>query len=297
MGNGARDGRVFQFDTDWPHFLDNKRVCRSERLSKYVCQTLAFDANLQAAVCGFLASQLCVEYPAFFVCEAAAGKTPVLSCRLTEVHIPLSAGGPLGAWDALCGQFPDDLAVVRVGEASDETVALHLCAPSHWRAEDKIGKNFAGTHAPVPEMAKTRNAAGPLLRGVMQSGPLVRFTWGIEFSDRLNQHPDAPPGVLPAEWSGRIFDPDSPAYLRVERQVLWPLPEAGAFLFFIRVFHTDLRDLEGTQQAALAEALRFMPPESRRYKGLENTADAVAKWLTHRLTQRAARRCAEPQRA
>ena len=309
LGNGASDRHVFQFDAQWPRFRANKMECRTERLNKYVCQTSAFDADLQAAVCGFLAFRLCAEYPAFFVCEAAADKTNVLFCRLTDTHIPLFAedtgeankrGATRGAtWDALCGQFPDDLAVVRVGEAGDETVALHLCAPSHWRAEDKIGKNFADMHAPVPGMAKTRTASANLLRGVMQSGPLVRFTWGIEFSNRLNQHPDAPPDVLPAEWSGRSFDPasDSPVYLRVERQVLWPLPEVGVFLFFIRVFHTDVRDLEDVQRAALAEALRLMPPESRQYKGLENTADAVAEWLTQRLTQRAARRCAEPQRA
>ena len=286
LGNGNTDNRVFQFDTEWPRFWENKQACRRERFSKYLTQTPAFDADLQKAVTDFFVTRLCAEYPAYFSTDATAD---VLDCRLTGERILLTgeAQGPpyQSAWDALACQVCEDVAVVRVGakggEETDETVALHLCSPSHWRAEDKIGRGFITTHAPVPHMDKTRRAAPALLRGVMERGPFVRFTWGIEFSNRLNLHPDAPPGFEPAEWNLRDFDPVSGPFpfLRVERQVLWPLRHAGAFVFCIRVYHRQITDLSASQKEVLASALRSMTTESRHYKGVFGTADTIVDWL------------------
>lgn len=297
FGNGAMDGRVFQFDRDWPRFRQNKQACRAERLDKYVLQTPGMDAPTQKAVGDFLRARLCAEYPHGFVCEPAENGGCVLHCYLTGERLAFASDGTLlrgvgnnetatpyaDAWDALCCQFPEDMAVVRVNAATgtDETTALHLCAPSHWRAEDKIGHGFLSTHLPVPGMEKISAASGPLLKGVMERGPFVRFTWGIEFDDRLNHHPDAPPGIASSEWNRRVFDPraDVPAYLRVERQVFWGLPEASVFVFAIRVYLTDALDLPREEQMLLARALRSMSPESRAYKGLTKWAEPVAEWL------------------
>ncbi len=297
FGNGTMDGRVFQFDTDWPRFRQNKEACRGENRTKYVLQTLNMDALTQKAVGDFLRARLCAEYPASFAYVPAGNDGCVLHCRLTGERLSFAEDGTLtnaaendtvappyaDAWDALCCQFPEDMAVVRVNSATgtDETLALHLCAPSHWRGEDKIGHGFLSTHLPVPGMGKISAASGPLLKGVMERGPFVRFTWGIEFDDRLNHHPDAPPGVADSEWNRRVFDPraDVPAYLRVERQVFWGLPEASVFVFAIRVYLTDARDLPGDEQILLARALRSMSPESRAYKGLTEWAEPVAEWL------------------
>lgn len=297
FGNGAMDGSVFQFDAEWFRFRENKKLCRSERLDKYVFQTPGMDEVAQKAVGDFLRSRLCAEYPEWFAEEAADDEARILACRLTGESLVFDCDGRLqnadnlpqfpnappyaNAWDALCCQFPEDLAVVRVGKTGDEIIALHLCSASHWRGEDKIGLGFVSTHVPVPGMEKVSAASGALLRGVMERGPFVRFTWGIEFDDRLNHHPDAPQGVSSADWNRRVFDLNQsvPAYLRVERQVMYGLPDAGVFLFAIRVYHTDLRDLRPEEQAALTSALSSMSPASRDYKSLDDTGEAVADWL------------------
>ncbi|MBL9109773.1 MAG: hypothetical protein JNM74_10900, partial [Myxococcales bacterium] len=65
---------------------------------------------------------------------------------------------------------------------------------------------------------------------------------------------------------------------RVERQLTWPFPEVSASLFVIRTFVYPIAELGAERVRTLAEALANMPPEIRRYKGLDD--DAIAKFVS-----------------
>jgi hypothetical protein len=291
FGNGAADTHLFQIDREFSRYRANKLACRAERFSKYVCKADCAP-RLTAAAARLMRMRLAAEYPALFIRQEKPEGGHTLNCTLTgetlvfdsAMNLTEAAGEAYAdAFDALCCQVPEDIALVqRTPDGGDYIAALHLCAPSQWAAEEKIGKSFVATHVPVPHFEKVSAAAGPLQERVMERGPFVRFTWGIEFNDRLNQHPEPPPDISAAETKRRIFDAKSPVpfWFRVERQVLWSLlPEADAYLFTIRVYTSLAVALPAEQRHLLAAAIRSMSPESLRYKSLTDTADKVVKWL------------------
>lgn len=298
FGNGERDACLFQFDREFPRFRENKRRCRSERFLKYVRAANLPDDVEQAAV-RVLSERLVTEYPGLFSWVGEPSEGHLLLCRLTgellrfdsqrrlvEVTGADSCVAPTytDSLDALCCQFPEDLAIIcRDPTTGDDRLAfLHLCAPSHWAAEEKIGRSWSATHAPVPNMEKSRDAAASIVRVMIEREPMVRFTWGIEFDDLLNHHPEPPPTIPAAAWNhrGRRLTDAEPFYLRVERQVIWGLPGVDASLFTIRVYHTPGSAIcaDAGKREALSRALRSMSAESRRYKGLENcVGDVLAR--------------------
>ncbi len=170
------------------------------------------------------------------------------------------------------------------GSGRDRIAALHLCSPSHWGAEDKIGKDFRATHAPVPGMERTNAAAASLVEAMVHRGPFVRFIWGVSADNRLNHHPEPPPGITLEAWKGCAFDPSadgSPFYLRVERQGVWGLPEVGAAVFTIRVSFIAGQEIRenAVERDALRAALLSMSPESSVYKGVAECREALIALL------------------
>jgi hypothetical protein len=286
FGNGATDTPLFQFDHAFPRYRANKLSCRAERFGKYVCAD-GFDAPVAEAAVRLIVGRLVAEHPAWFGWEGIAGGAGVLRCRITGDRLIfdermglLSDGLYADAFDALCCQIPEDIAVVRrASDRGDWIAALHLCAPSHWAAEAKIGRSFNEAHAPIPGFGKVAAAAAALTDACIMRGPFVRFTWGISFDDRLNAHPEPPLGSARPCWDG-----ESPLFLRVERQTLWGLPAVDAFLFAIRVYVYDARPIrdDPEQREALVAALRSMSPESRRYKSVFDRFDDVLSWLERR---------------
>ncbi|MBC7808353.1 MAG: DUF3445 domain-containing protein [Akkermansiaceae bacterium] len=284
FGNGAMDVRLFQIDQQFPVFRANTAAARAERFDKYVCFDPDFD-RLAPEVCRTIIIRLSVEYPTYFDLRMEAGGAGVLSCRLTgEIlrfdremrltnveNVDQTAAQYRNAFDALVSQVPEDITVVALPEGKpDENVALHVTAPSHWSPGEKIGASFLQTHAPVPHFGRVAAASSALLETVRTRPPVVRFNWGIEFTDRLNLHPEPPPGTNALEWnrrSARLSDP-CPVYLRVERQVLWGMESARALLFAIRVYTRPVTRLSGQERDDLRQTLQSMPEESRAYKGL-----------------------------
>ena len=297
FGNGAADERLFQIDTGFAEYRQNKQACRAERLTKYVVQD-ALPPAVSTAVADFLAARFAAEYPSLFLLRRESDGSGTLHCRLAGerlrfdgqmglagVHGAPAAVPPYAsAFDALCMQVPEDVAVVCTSpERGDWIAALHLCSPSHWGAEAKAGKSFADAHAPVPGMAKVNAAAAALMEAMIYKGPWVRFVWGFGADRRLNHHPEPPPGVLADVWRGQALDPAGrpPFFLRVERQCLWGLPEVDAAIFTIRISFVDGEAIRANavERSQLCAALRSMTPESRRYKNVAERADEIITWL------------------
>jgi hypothetical protein len=305
FGNGPLDGQLFQVTRAFPRFRAQKLRCREERFEKYVGdRDLAPEAS--RAVNRFLVARLVAEHPGLFAIEREGGDAAdpldgpfTLACAHTSDRIPFGAdfelreGAPgasafQSAFDALCMQFECDLAVVRAegaGETFRDWLArIHLCAPSHWAAEDKLGLPFTAIHAPIPHIEKVNAAAESLVRAMIHRGPYVRFVWGFATDDRLNHHPKPPPGEDPGAWRGRAFDEGrapSPFLLRVERQVTVGIAEASAALFGIHVSFIEGAEIRANERerALFASALRSLSPASRVYKSIEGSLDRVLAYL------------------
>ena len=161
----------------------------------------------------------------------------------------------------------------------DWLAAIHLCAPNHWAAEDKVGKPFNVVHAPVPGMEKTMPHYFKMLQSVIQKGPFTRYAWGIATDNRLNHHPEAPPGINKQQWQGRAIDEHSQLYIRTERQNLVGFPQVNAFMFTIRTYFYEVTQLNNNEKKALWSAVRGMSEEALAYKGLTGVTDFLSKHL------------------
>ena len=290
LGNGPLEEKLFQVDSHYHSTIQNKADCRAERISKYCVTDPGFTPELEQFVVRWMARRLVKESPEFFslIEDASGGNKLGLENHLTGARIQLSPheDGHISSWDAISSQVQEDLAIQIRGPGPDQDrlVALHLCSPSHWAAEDKIGLNFRSIHAPIPGVEKMNRAAPQLVQAMIDKGPYIRFVWGFATDHRLNHHPIAPPGVDPAEWHGRAYAadrPENPFSLRVERQVIWGLPEVNASLFVIRVSFIEgsvIRE-KPEWRDLLIGALKSMSPESRVYKGLQGSMPQVLEWL------------------
>lgn len=313
FGNGVADTLAFQLDHDFARYRANTLACRSERLEKYY-GTADYPPEVSRAVNEFIAKKLTSEHPNLFQLQpATSGKArssngsaalASLHCKLTgevltfDSDFQLAPAQPqsnfplappyASALDALASQVQEDIAVTVRRGGRDWLAAIHLCSPSHWAAEDKLGKSFFDIHAPVPGIDKINRAAASFVDAMIHKGPYVRFVWGFGSDTRLNHHPVPAPGHDPAEWKGRSFDPNrkgSPFILRVERQTLHGLPEVEASVFTIRVSFIDGQEIRKNphERHLLKSALLSMSPESRRYKGLDTCMDALVSWLDRSL--------------
>lgn len=295
FGNDRVDALLFQLDTRFPELRQNKLQARAERLGKYHLQG-PYPREVERAVTRFLVRRLPEEHPDWFYAEAGEQGTR-LQCRLTGERLdftpewdwlpaPLPGIDPpyATALDALACQVAEDLAVtVTDDRGGDWLGALHVCSPSAWVPEEKIGLPFTRVHEPVPGMERLAPYAPSLVRTTVERGPFVRFVWALAGDDRWNHHPEPPPGVSPEAWRLPAFRPeaDPPFTFRVERQVLWGLPEVGACLFAIGPYHTDPHEIRADphRRTLLAAALRSLSPASRAYKGLEGSLEPLLAWL------------------
>lgn len=294
FGNGPADGLAFQVDRRFPELRKSKEQARAERLGKYHLQQ-RYSLAAERAVNRLIVERLCAEHPDWFQCLRTAGRM-ALECRLTSETLRFTEAGEwLGAessegkppyvsgLDALAMQVQEDLAVTLTDGGGDWLAALHVCSPSAWIPEEKIGLPFTTVHHPVPGMERIAPSAPSLVRATVERGPFVRFVWAIAGDGRWNHHPEPPPGVPAVEWRSPAFrsGAEPPFYFRVERQVLWGLPEAGACLFIIAPFHTDPREIRSdpVRNDLLCRALRSMSPETLAYKGLGGVREAILEWM------------------
>ena len=272
FGNGERDKFVFQIDDQFLNYRENKIACYQERISKYF-QKSNYSAKVSAAVNSFLVSQIVKEYPELF-----SFKNGTLQCAITEQDIRFSSDPDF--LESFCLQIQEDIAVVCGNGEKDWLAAIHLCSPSHWSAEEKVGKSFVKIHEPIPGIERIKSSAAQLVNGMITKGPWVRFVWGIDSDKRLNHHPISPPGKNSSAWKGRSFNGTS-LFIRYERQVIFGLPEVNAALFFIRTYFIDGNEIRSNsrERDLLRSALLSMNQESLKYKGLAESRDEIILWL------------------
>lgn len=297
FGNGSQDQKVFQLDALFPEFRENKLTSRAERLGKYFC-VHELSPEIEAAACEFIATHLATDWPHLFSLEHFPSERVIHSALTDEFIVFDSSWSFLRALnspadppyasglDALCCQIQEDVALTTRDHNRPEgwISALHLCSPSNWAPEKKIGKSFSAVHAPIPGATKMISAAPRIVDGSIKRGPYVRFAWGLETDTRLNHHPEPPPSIEPDSWKGRRFSSErlSPPFsLRLERQLIFGFPLLNASFFGIHVYFIDGNQIlsDSRERELLRSALLSMPSESLEYKGLKDHMRSVLAWF------------------
>ena len=163
-------------------------------------------------------------------------------------------------FDAICSQIQEDVCIMQ----NDELVTSHVCLPSWWSVEEKMGMNMAEIHSKVPGMNDTNYKQ--IWDACLNKGPFLRYNWGLTDTLVLNQHP--------TKNIGKDFDTGN-VYLRIERQVLQGFPIIKSVLFLIRTFVADVKTLTHQQRATMITAIENMTDEELEYKGMRETKESI----------------------
>ena len=320
FGNEA-DSKLFQFDSNFHRYRQVKLAARKSCLSKY-SQVCNYSNSVDKAVAQLIINRLTQEYPQYFnlvddgedlvfQCrltqdilylnknfELLKYKSPdkitfgVKRSRSVSERdsstvsgaCPNDIGNRPTLLDALATQVQSDIVVISRNEHGDNWMsAIHLCYPNHWAAEEKIGQDFAIVHTPVAGIEKINQRAKAIVNTMIERKPMVRFAWGLSTDTRLNHHPQPPNNIASKEWHGRKFDRENPRlFIRIERQVMWGLPEHDAAIFTIRTYFRDCRVIkkDAVLKNNLISAIESMTPESLIYKGLVESKDDILAWLS-----------------
>lgn len=271
-----QDRFIFQVDDRYQTYLQNKQACRREDIHKYYLEFEPLMATMRT-VNEYIVAKLVEEYPDHFIRSGTAllNKLTNREIQVGEDWLATDNTDYLSLFDALCNQVQEDVAVFQLTRHADYLAAIHLCAPNHWSPGEKIGKPFDQIHEPVAGMDQTMRHYRKILESIVyKQGPFTRFAWGLGSDERLNHHPQPPPGEDESKWQGRFLSENASAYLRVERQNLVGFPEVNAFLFTIRTYFYGVDSLSADEQQQLWQAVQSMTPESLKYKGLLNFARA-----------------------
>jgi hypothetical protein len=178
-------------------------------------------------------------------------------------------------YHAIVREADEDFLIHRIKDEKDWLSSAHVCFPSHWKLEDKIGKSFEYIHQPVP--MNLRNSR-KLIAAAVTAGIFERFVWSIVYDERYNFHPSLPYSIFDAR-QPRVF-------VKVERQVTVAFPKHNFCLFVLRQYLIKEDQLD---KALLANAIDRMTPEQKQYKGLCDSEALLAY-----LRSATARRPSEP---
>ena len=291
FGNGPRDAHIFQLDNLYADYRRQKNQAHDATPEKHYCRATP-DPHTSAQAARLIIAQLCRQHPDKFSCQKQNSQW-LLHCRPSgetlcfgpqyQLQTARETPSYADALDALAHQIQEDFAIVEFSPRGEDRISLlHLSFPNHWSAQEKIGNTFQQAHRGVPGMARINAHGGRLLETAMEKGPYVRFAWGLASDDRLNHHPDTPPGQEQKSWHGRCFSPQDPRLmLRVERQVLQGIPQSPGLLFTIRTYLYDVARIKADSgmSSALRGALLSMSADTLRYKGLDESLAAILNWL------------------
>jgi hypothetical protein len=246
---------LFEFDEERVRYLVAKRAIVQRSGREPLRETPGSDAIEQAE--GFVRAQLCRADPARFD-----------RARLATRDL-----------DALLLELQEDLVVMRKppGFAAERARAhyLNVCFPSNWSPARLLGKSFLSLHARVPNETGFERGERAQHAAALFAQPAVRFVWSLTPDDLLDHHPET---ARPVDWTTT-----QQAFLRVERQVIVPLPAAAnrtkVTLFFIRTYVYPRARLHDAQCAVLSSAVAHMSDAMRRYKGMLGHEDRIGELL------------------
>jgi hypothetical protein len=272
----APDSAWFEVDACYPDEMRQRRDLLAARYDEvFAALPESDEARIEALE--LVVTHLAHHHPAWFDRDAVrlhnrlTGETWTVTPPQCD---PLELAGRL---------VQEDLCIIQHADGAPRFTAAVLCFPSRWRLHDKLGRELAAVHGPVPLYAD--RLAGPVDRFMRRVKPghiAQRLNWSLVDDPALFQTGGhGREGINPAITAANAGETLN---LRVERQTLRRLPRSDAVLFGIRVHVYGLARAIGTPALAarLAEAIGMLPPELSRYKSLGTFREAVLGWLASR---------------
>ena len=247
FGNGERDLLYFQRDAQFSIYIETKKQVETDR-------HWAFFENDQHK----LLHQKAINW-------ILKKQEVELAIKPSEVHLETanSQVNLLETYTELSFNVQEDIALIADQPAS--LIMGNISMPSFWAPQRIKGANFWQIHQPVPTFPRDEITGNRLVSLISSKGPYVRFVWTVANDDRLDHHPD----------KGRTsWQEDQKLYLRVERQVTIPFEGLGA-LFLIRTYLYSFSELTQTELNILKTAIKSMPENIARYKGLWDGKDVI----------------------
>ena len=125
--------------------------------------------------------------------------------------------------DDLMFELQEDLVIMQLpsGHTPERARALymHVCFPGGWDPTQLLGKSFTALHARVPYEPGFERGERKAQADLLFRVPAARYVWSVTAEPSLDRHPQTP----------RVadFETASELFLRVERQIMLPLPEAA----------------------------------------------------------------------
>lgn len=255
----------------------------------YYYQTLPSAEDMEWETVEVLLPNMAQHYPEHFTLTTDSDHWRWTN-RLLGTETAFTLGDPtslpLPPLDWVGRQVQEDLCVMDGNDPSSPLVAGHLCFPSGWCLDDKMGVSFLAIHGPVPLFAeKIGRPADLMMQRVKLGRPTARVNWTIHPSDRLNCAPIMKKryafeheGITP-ENAGERY------YLRSEWQTFVRYPRTNAVLFTIRTRVIPLADAltDSDDARRLATLIRTMPPAMLDYKSLTRHAEMLLAYLDARV--------------
>ena len=155
-----------------------------------------------------------------------------------------------------------ELDLIFIQPSTRKILAEAVCFPSMWNPSDKVGKTIEEAHENVPGLndligKSIDRFVGSLGSASSASNFYQRANLGIVQTNERNQHPKK---MLP-----KLCDPEN-AYVRIEEQGFYFLPNSKVIVFGIRISHSKISDFPQRQE--LANVLNTMNEAMLKYKGI-----------------------------
>lgn len=164
------------------------------------------------------------------------------------------------------GQLEPDVVLLSRDESGVFRVSGGVVVfPSHWSLPEKIGLTLLEVHGVVPGL---NEAIGPAINTYLDKikpgFAAGRPNWGLAATAAWNLHPDV---KAPRLVAGLRADQ---MWLRIERQMLTPLPRSGDVLFGIRIERIRLDHVlsDPEVRSRFHRTVATMPLAVAAYKGL-----------------------------
>ena len=173
----------------------------------------------------------------------------------------------------------EDLLLLQPSPSGYILAAASLCFPLRWRLSEKIGRNLAQIHAPVPGYEKKlKSPVDGLFERLKFEHPSWRMNWSIVDTPELflppSQTTDLDTTINKENAGEKLF-------LRRERQTLRRLSHSQDILFTVHSYVDPLKSFENdpSMAAKLAQAIQQIPTEMQSYKNLLPIREALLGYL------------------
>lgn len=279
--DGDLHNKLFQIDENIKKYLNNKKLCREDDISKYY-KVKNEDSKTVKDVIKFAINTLLEEYPEYFklkkdkdIFEFTSNLTNETIIFDNDYNI-IEKNTYINLFHAIFSQIPEDIAICQIKEDKDYLSSIFVCSPSSWSPDEKIGMNFFEAHEFVPGMESYKKNYLPMVKGIINKCPFYRFVWELNTDNTLNHASKNNISISNPQWIEKPFDINNPKlYVRVERQSTVGFPENNAFIFLIRVFQYDIKELNFEELTGLENSIKSMSKETLIYKRLYPCEDIL----------------------